>query len=125
MADNSNPSNLASRRKSERIDARILVQLRSGQEFVQAYSQNISKGGIYLETSNLPDPNATIEVAFDLSSIADSSIPQQLVLTGRVVRLMTVHEGGKPLHKIAIQFVDLDPSLQVQIDALHDRLSQT
>ncbi len=124
MADELSSSSLASRRKSERIDARILVQLRSGQEFAQAYSQNISKGGIYLETSNLPDPNATIEVSFDLSSLADSTIPQRLVLTGKVVRLMTIHEGGKPLHKIAIQFVDLDPSLQLQIDTLYDRLSR-
>lgn len=124
MVDESTPKIISSRRSSERIDARILVQLRSGEEFVQAYSQNISRGGIYLETSTLPDPNATIEVSFDLSSIFGSSGPQNLTLTGRVVRLMTVNESGQTIHKIAIQFMDLDPTLQLQINALYDQLAQ-
>ena len=125
VTEKSSPNEINSGRKSERIDARILVQLKSNADFFHAYSQNISKGGVLLESQTLPDPNAIVEVQFDLGSIFGAGGPSSLALTGKVVRLMSIIENGKPIHKVAIQFIDLDPRLQLQIDALYNRLTQS
>jgi len=112
------------RRISKRIDARIDVQFRNNLEFVSCYTQNLSKGGIYLETAVLPDPNATIELVLDLASAADDTSMGKVSLTGKVVRLMTASMDGKTIHKVAIQFVDTPPSVQAKIDALFNQLSE-
>jgi hypothetical protein len=87
-----NSENLANknRRRSDRIDARIKVQFRSGKEFSACYSQNLSKGGIYLETADLPDPNALIELDMELPGSPQNPTPTTISITGKIVRLMTV-----------------------------------
>jgi len=110
------------RRASKRIDARIDVQFRTGTEFVNCYTQNLSKGGIYLETAELPDPNANIELVLDLNSAGDGSQLGSVSLIGKVVRLMTVQMDGQKVHKVAIQFVDTPPHVQAKIDSLYNRL---
>lgn len=121
MTTETRPEN---RRKSERVDAKIQVKFRSQQEFSACYSQNLSKGGIYLETESLPDPNAVIEL--DLEIPASSSRPQasSVSLRGRIVRLMSVAVEGKKVHKVAIQFIDVPPHIQFQIDALYEELAK-
>lgn len=111
------------RRKSERIDARIKVQFRTAKEFSACYTQNLSKGGIYLETPELPDPNATIELDLILPDSVANRDSQAIRITGRVVRLMTVVVDNRTIHKVAIQFVDLQPQIQLQIDRLYETLS--
>lgn len=111
------------RRRSTRIDARIDVQFRNNLEFVNCYTQNLAKGGIYLETPVLPDPNATIELVLDLGSAADDSSLGKVSLTGKVVRLMSVTMDGKAVHKVAIQFVDTPPPVQAKIDSLFSKLA--
>lgn len=115
--------NPADRRTSRRIDAKIDVMFRNNQEFVQCYSQNISKGGIYLETAVLPDPNARVELVLDLTNAAEGLNLGQVSLFGRIVRLMSLKMDGKSIHKIAIQFVDTPPDIQAKLDALYNKLS--
>jgi Tfp pilus assembly protein PilZ len=110
------------RRSSKRIDARIDVMFRTNKEFVACYTQNLSKGGIYLETAELPDPNANIELVLDLSSATDDPALGRVSLTGKVVRLMSVTMDGKKIHKVAIQFVDTPPQIQAKIDSLYNKL---
>ncbi len=117
-----NDQNPATRRSSERIDARIQVKFRSGQEFAKAYSQNISRGGIYLETKTLPDPNATVEIALDLELPTKNSSLGEILLKGKVVRLMTINVDGQTVHKIALQFIDVEPQIQAKLDALYIQL---
>ena len=114
--------NLANKRSSNRIDARIEVKISTQKEFEVCYSQNISRGGIFLETSILPDPNANIELVLNLKPLLAGSSDSMLSLTGRVVRLISVSENGKSIHKIGIQFVDLSPQVQMQIDQIYERL---
>jgi hypothetical protein len=95
----------------------------NNQEFVQCYSQNISKGGIYLETAVLPDPNARVELVLDLSNAAPGLDLGQVSLYGRIVRLMSLKMDGKAIHKIAIQFVDTPPDIQAKLDALYNKLA--
>lgn len=117
------PGAFPNKRKSERIDARIKVQFRNQKEFSACYTQNLSKGGIYLETAELPDPNALIELDLHLPAVDKSSNQSAIKITGKIVRLMTVAIEGKTVHKVAIQFVDLQPQVQLQIDKLYEDLS--
>lgn len=112
----------ANRRKHERIDAKIEVQFRSGNEFVSCYTQNLSKGGIYLETEVLPDPNAIVELVLGLP-FSDQSA-KTISLKGRVARLMSVSENKKTIHKVGIQFLDIPPQAQIQLDMLYEHLKK-
>ncbi|MDB5038358.1 MAG: hypothetical protein JWQ35_1886 [Bacteriovoracaceae bacterium] len=109
------------RRVHPRVDARVRVQFKSGKEFVACYSENLSKGGIYLQTSVPPDPNAVLEIVLDLPETLQSS-SSQLLLRGRVIRLMSMVEDSKAIHKVAVQFVELTPQIQMQLDLLYEEL---
>lgn len=117
-----NEGNHDDRRASRRVDARIDVLFRNNQEFIQCYTQNLAKGGIYLETETLPDPNANIELVLDLSSAEAGSDLGKVTLSGKVVRLMSVSMDGKKIHKVAIQFMNTPPQVQAKIDSLYNRL---
>jgi hypothetical protein len=111
------------RRTAPRVDARIQVAFQSNEEFIHCYSENISKGGIFLQTDVQPDPNATIEVVLHTpkSSLSDS---REIRLKGRVVRLFSIVENAKQVHKVALQFVDLTPQVQTQLDMLYEEFSK-
>ncbi|MBN8555138.1 MAG: PilZ domain-containing protein [Deltaproteobacteria bacterium] len=111
------------RRRSKRIDARIEVQFRSGKEFVACYTQNLSKGGIYLETETLPDPNASIEIVLELPPSASRKKGDTIKVVGRVVRLMTISMDSKTIHKIGVQFLDVNPQTQMQLDLFYEELA--
>jgi hypothetical protein len=111
----------SNRRASPRIDARIKVQFRNGREFIACYSENLSRGGIFLQTEIPPDPNAILEVVLDIPNNVPSS-NRQIVLRGRVIRLMSVVENSKATHKVAVQFVELTPQIQMQLDSLYEQI---
>ena len=112
--------NTPQRRSSQRVDARIQVEFSSGPEFVACYSENISKGGLFLQTETAPDPNAVIEVVLHPPQTAVKH--GDIILRGRIVRMMSAVDSGKSVHKVAIQFVDLTPQIQTQLDMLYDSL---
>ena len=119
MVEADNPIN---RRASPRIDARIQVDFRSGREFIVCYSENISKGGLALQTESAPDPNAVIEII--LHPPAESGHREDIKLRGRIVRMMSMMDCGKALHKVALQFVDMTPQIQMKLDLLYEALAQ-
>ena len=110
------------RRISPRVDAKIDVHFRSGDEFVRCYSTNISKGGILLETNELPDPNAMIDVVLELPRAPKPSQndPEKISLRGRIVRRISLSENGTQIHKVAIQFVEVSPDAQNELDRLYE-----
>lgn len=114
--------NFKEKRSSQRIDARIHIQFQTNQEFADCYSKNISKGGIFLETEVLPDPNATIELVLDLTEATSALEPLQVTVMGRVVRLMSFQHSGKRYHQVALQFVDLPAQTQLLLDQVYSRL---
>jgi len=113
----------AEKRKYPRYDARIKIKFKTEEEFAVCYSKNISRGGIFLESAELPDPNATIELVLDLTEPLDSPTPMELKVTGKVVRLMTINQDSRSVHHVAIQFVDVPPNVQLQLDRFYDQLS--
>src|SRR5207302_707654 len=93
---------------------------KNGREFIACYSENISKGGIYLQTELPPDPNALLEIVLDLPTALQASGTKQISLRGRVVRLMSLVENSKATHKVAVQFIELTPQIQMQLDLLYE-----
>jgi hypothetical protein len=112
----------ANKRQSQRIDARIEVQISTQKEFEVCYSQNISRGGIFLETHILPDPNAAVELVLNLKSIMPAGRDPFVKLNARVVRLMTIVESGQKIHKVGMQFVDITPQTQILLDQFYEEL---
>lgn len=117
-------SEVQNKRAHPRVDAKIDVQIRTGAEFAACYSQNISKGGIYLETEVLPDPNAIVELVLDLPPELMKASPKSITLKGRIVRLMTVTSEKRTIHKVAIQFLEIQPDIQLQLDRLYEQLAK-
>ena len=111
------------RRRYPRIDARVSVTFKDNEEFVSCYSQNLSHGGIFLETSVLPDPNAVIDLVLDCSAVEENPNNKEIHLVGRVVRLISEYADGKPHHKVALQFLDVSPEIQIRLDHLYNTLS--
>lgn len=98
------------------------MAFQNNQEYVQCYSENISQGGLFLQTNVPPDPNATIEIVLQPPKNAKNHSP--ITLKGRVVRLVTVIEESKAIHKVAVQFVEMTPQIQTQLDILYEEMSQ-
>jgi hypothetical protein len=117
----SKPSD-SNKRQFPRVDARVEVQISTQKEFEVCYSQNISRGGIFLETHILPDPNAAVELVLNLKSILPTGRDPFVRLNARVVRLMTIVESGQKIHKVGMQFVDITPQTQILLDQLYEEL---
>lgn len=75
------------RRRHTRIDARVPVTFASKDDFVKAYTENISKGGIYFETTERLSPNGRLEL-----SLAPPGAAKEIKVIGRVTRMSSRQE---------------------------------
>ncbi len=75
------------RRRHTRIDAKVPVTFASSDEFVKAYTENISKGGIYFETTERLSPNGRLEL-----SLAPPGSEREVKVIGRVSRMITRYD---------------------------------
>ncbi len=110
--------NFEEKRKYPRVDAKIKVAFRTGEELVEEYTRNISQGGIFLKTDRLLDPNAVLEIDMQLPGEKD-----EIKVVGKVRRLMVVsdpdHEG-EHLYGVGIEFIDPDEEFKNRIKKLVD-----
>lgn len=94
------------RRRHTRIDARVPVSFASNDDFVKAYTENISKGGIYFETTERLSPNGRLEL-----SLAPPGSLREVKVMGRVSRMSTrtEEEGGKKtrIYGYGVRFEEL------------------
>lgn len=75
------------RRRHLRIDARVPVTFASSDEFVKVYTENISKGGIYFETSERLSPNGRLELTLTIPGSQ-----REVKLIGRVKHMRSKYE---------------------------------
>ncbi len=75
------------RRRHLRIDARVPISFGSADEFVRAYTENISKGGIFFHTTERLPPNGRLEI-----SLAPPGGEREARVVGRVVRMTTSYK---------------------------------
>jgi len=79
-------------------------------------THNISAGGASFESEELYDVSETLEIQIHLPSFR-----APLVLLGRVVRSRSLPSG---VMDCGVEFVDVTPDQQVELDALVQFLSQ-
>ena len=110
------------KRAYPRIDAKIKVVFRSMGEFVEEYTKNISRGGIFLKTDRLLDPNAHIEL---MLSFPGSKRDHKLL--GRVTRLVVMSDPdsspdeGRQIYGVGIHFIDPGDQTLKAIDDLYEK----
>jgi len=95
------------KRKYPRIEAKIKVGFRTVEDLVSEYAKNISKGGIFLKTDRLVDPNAEIDLTLQFPNGLG-----EYQIRGRVTRLMSISHPADPeiqLYGIGVQFLSPDP----------------
>jgi len=97
------------RRKDERGPAVIEVQYRTAQEFLSAYTQNISGGGLFVQTSRLIPLNEEVLLRFTLPGVSHRfEITGLVVWCNPTLRTATVGMG--------IKFLKIAPAEASMID---------
>ncbi len=96
------------RRKDERGPAVIEIQYRSAQEFLSAYTQNISGGGLFVQTSRLVSLNDEVLLRFTLPGVSHHFEVTGLVVWSNPTLKATVGMG--------IKFLKIAPAEAALID---------
>ena len=106
------------RRRHERIDARVPIQFESEKDYVEAYTHNISKGGVYFETKERLSPNGRLELVLSPPGGED-----QIRVIARVIRMITRYReqpDGTRVHVngYGVRFEKLETKDSLQLEAL-------
>jgi len=110
------------KRKDLRVDAKIKVCFRSMGEFAEEYTKNISKGGIFLKTDKLLDPNAHIEL---MLSFPDNKKEHKIL--GRVTRLIVMsdpNDAEKQVYGVGIHFLKPEAQTIKAIEDLYNKFKE-
>lgn len=99
------------RRRHERHQVKLTVKFTSPKAFLQQYTRDLSKGGLFIQTDK-PLPQGT-EVALKLHLPLTK---RELDVPGRVAHIRPVGSNGEPAG-IGIEFTDLTDETRGVIDA--------
>jgi len=108
----------ADKRKHKRLPVRIRIQYRTADQFFQDYIQNLSVGGIFIETKNPLSVGTKLQVQFSLPEMED-----MITADGMVVhRLHVGRSENPPAGGMGIQFAELDEkSKQLLEEYIHSQ----
>ena len=95
---------MAERREEPRAEVDIEVRYRTAQEFLSAYSQNISGGGIFVRAAHPLPLNHSVRLRFTLPGI-----PHRFEVNGIVVWSNPGLSRNSLPSGMGIKLVDLDP----------------
>ncbi len=102
------------RREHKRYPSRLRVRFGSKQALVDEYLQNISHGGIFIQTKNQRNINELIDIV-----LIHPTTGEEFKLMGEVVRVVTgedVKQNPRLKEGMGVRFVDMDEFHQRQID---------
>jgi uncharacterized protein (TIGR02266 family) len=94
---------MAERREETRAEVAIEIHYRTAQEFLAAYTKNISGGGIFIRTAQPQPLNQAVHVRFTLPSVAHT-----FDFRGIVVWTNLSTRGSFPTG-MGIKFLDMQP----------------
>jgi uncharacterized protein (TIGR02266 family) len=102
------------KRTYERVPARLLVRWTSSRDFLSAYSQNISRGGIFIATDDPPQLREIIELSV---ALPDGLPPVKT--RAEVVRRVTAAEARRTggAAGAGLQFLDAGDDFRQRLDA--------
>lgn len=107
-----------SQRSFERVKARIQVGWSSPKEFLVAYSENISRGGIFVATRRPPELREVVELLLELP---DGQAPAK-TLAAVVQRITEEQAAGGRVPGAGLQFVGGDDEFRRRLDACIEHL---
>ncbi|HUJ29468.1 MAG TPA: TIGR02266 family protein [Myxococcales bacterium] len=98
-----------------RISVKLEVRFRTASEFVQQHAMNLARGGIFIQTDDLPPVDAAVEVEVHLP---DGGAP--VTTAGIVVHRQTAAPGR--VAGVGVQFVDASDTFRERLDRYMDSL---
>ncbi len=110
------------RRQYPRLDAKVEVSFSTPDEYIVEYSKNISKGGVFVRTNCLPDPNAVVELKMRFPGI-----DEVISILARVARTVTVSDpddGGTQLYGVGFTFLEWSVRAKQVFDKFYRQLQQ-
>jgi uncharacterized protein (TIGR02266 family) len=109
-----------SARGFQRFHTQFTVRFRTAREFVREHAENISRGGVFIQTRNPPQVDEVITVQLELP---DGGPPA--TTSGLVMHRMTVTEAEQQglVPGIGVQFLDADDQFRERIDRYVQQLS--
>lgn len=106
------------RRKHLRIPVRIRIQYQVADQFFTDYIQNLSLGGIFVETADPLPVHTTLKVQFSLPSLE-----KPIVADGIVVHRVEIGKGkGRAGSGMGIRFSQLDEQNKRLLEAYIQKL---
>src|SRR5437868_10800176 len=103
-----------------RYHTQFTVRFRTAREFVREHTENISRGGVFIQTESSPQVDEVITVQLELPDGGPSATS-----SGIVMHRVTVAEGEQNglIPGIGVQFLDADDHFRDRIDRYIERLS--
>ncbi len=97
----------------QRFHTQFTVHFRTAREFVREHAQNISRGGVFIQTGTPPQVDEVITVQLELP---DGGAPA--TTTGLVMHRVTPEEAEQQgiVPGIGVQFLDADDRFRERID---------
>jgi len=109
---------LSERRKHPRFPVRIRIEYRAADQFFTDYIQNLSLGGIFVETPEPLPVNTVLKVQFSLPSMRKPIVTDGIVVHAfQVGRKRDLAAGG-----MGIRFSDLDQRSKQAVETYLTRL---
>ncbi len=106
------------RRKYPRVPVRIRIQYRVADQFFTDYIQNLSLGGIFVETTEPLPVHTALKVQFSLPAMEEP-----IVADGVVVHRVEINRGkGKAASGMGIRFSQLDERNKRALEAYLQKL---
>ena len=99
-------------REHNRMPYTVQVEFRTASSFLVAYSLNVSRGGIFLETDAEVMPGTPLKVEFTIPNAGTTSIP------GVVAWRRGIDEPASGPPGIGVEFEEITPELGAAIDSL-------
>jgi type IV pilus assembly protein PilZ len=113
------PRELRAPRGFPRFHTQFTVRFRTAREFVREHAQNISRGGVFIQTSSPPQIDEVITVQLELPDGGEPAAASGLVMH-RVTPEEAEQQGILP--GIGVQFLDADDRFRERIDHYVERL---
>jgi uncharacterized protein (TIGR02266 family) len=114
-------TNYEDQRHSKRVDYTVSVDVATEDNFFTGFVKNISNGGLFIATDNLPPVGTSFNVKFTVPTLPDYVTVTVVVRWIRRSR----PDDTDVVQGIGVRFVDLDPKVAAAIDAFikhHDTL---
>jgi len=104
----------------QRFHTQFTVRFRTAREFVREHAENISRGGLFIQTQTPPQVDEVITVQLELP---DGGAPA--TTSGLVMHRVTVAEAEQNglVPGIGVQFLDADDQFRERIDQYVEHLS--